>query len=189
VDADRLGLFGGTFDPPHRGHVAALEAAWRTGRFARLLVTVAGEPYQKTGDRSLSPATDRLAMAVAAFAALPGVEVSDREITRRGPTYTIDTVRELRAEGWRVELLVGADAAAALDGWHEAATLAELVTIGVFPRASTVPVLSARWRAEVLEMDPVDLSSTEIREGALDEAALARRLPPAVIPLWRRLRG
>ncbi|MEI6710544.1 MAG: adenylyltransferase/cytidyltransferase family protein, partial [Actinomycetota bacterium] len=95
MQRSRLGLFGGTFDPPHLGHVAALEAAISTDRFDRILVTVAGDPYRKSLEHSVSPSPLRLAMARAAFAHLPLVEVSSIEIDRSGPSYTIDTVRAL----------------------------------------------------------------------------------------------
>jgi nicotinate-nucleotide adenylyltransferase len=105
VKVRRLGLFGGTFDPPHFGHVAALDAAARCGRFDQLLVTVAGDPYLKNAD--VRPAAVRLAMAHAAFDHLALVEVSDLEIRRLGPSYTVDTVRELLEGVDAVDLIVG----------------------------------------------------------------------------------
>jgi nicotinate-nucleotide adenylyltransferase len=183
VERNRLGLFGGTFDPPHLGHVAALEAAWRTGRFDRLLVTVAGEPWQKSGERPVGSSVHRLAMAHAAFDALDGVEVSDREIRRPGPTYTIDTVEELIAEGWVVELLVGEDAASGLDTWHETERLAAHVTVGIFPRDGASVTLSSRWRCERIEMAPVDLSSTWLRERVAAGEDCARFVPERVVTL------
>jgi nicotinate-nucleotide adenylyltransferase len=187
VDGTRLGLFGGTFDPPHLGHVAALRAAWRTGSFDQILVTVAGQPYTKAGTRAVSPAAMRLAMAHAAFDELDGVTVSDREIRRGGATYTIDTVRELCAEGFAVTLLVGADAAATLAQWRDARELATLVNVGVFPRVGAAVTLSSPWRTAEIAMDPVDLSSTWIREH--DDAAIAGLLPAGVVPLYRGAGG
>jgi len=94
----RIGLFGGTFDPPHLGHLAALRAAAATNRYDEIVVTVAGDPYQKSDTRTIRDAEERLALARAAFAEVPLVTVSDLEVRRTGPSYTIDTVRELLAD-------------------------------------------------------------------------------------------
>ena len=104
VPAHRLGLFGGTFDPPHNGHVAALRAAAGTGRFDAIEVTVAGDPYRKSALGGVHSAATRLAMALAAFDHLDLVRVSEREINRPGPSYTIDTVEELLLEFDHVDL-------------------------------------------------------------------------------------
>lgn len=185
----RLGLFGGTFDPPHLGHVAALRAAWATGQYDQILVVVAGDPYQKTAQRFVSTAADRLAMAEAAFAELDGVEVSDRELRRTGASYTIDTVRELLHDDVEIELLVGADTANALPGWLDAHALCDLVTVGVFPRPHTPITLGAPWRVSEIPMEPVDLSSTGIRLEIADVSLLERQLPGPVVPLYLKVRG
>ena len=119
MKADRIGLFGGTFDPPHFGHVAALKAAIATNLFDYIEVTVAGDPYQKSSSVQLHSADVRLKMAQAAFDGIEGVRVSDREIKRDGPSYTIHTVRELLKEAEQVDLLIGADLSSQLDSWHE----------------------------------------------------------------------
>lgn len=187
MTARRLGLFGGTFDPPHLGHVAALVAAARCGRFDRLEVTVAGDPYQKAA--GVRPAALRLAMAHAAFDGLALVHVSDREILRQGPSYTIDTVRELLDEAATVDLIVGADLAPQLDRWHEASTLRELVTVGVVPRPGSLSAAPEGWRWYEIPMDPVDLSSTFIRALVPGVENLENFLPAGVIPLFEGARG
>jgi len=189
VNARRLGLFGGTFDPPHLGHVAALRAAARSGLFSEIQVTVAGEPYFKAP--GIAPASLRLAMARAAFSGLDRVRVSDREIRREGPSYTIDTVRELRSEGDFdvIDLIVGADLAPQLDDWHEAAALREEVGVGVVPRPGSATTLPKGWRAYEIPMEPVDLSSTFIRNIVTSDQDLSRYLPAAVIPLFEEARG
>jgi len=106
VHVRRIGLFGGTFDPPHFGHVAALEAAAATGLFDLIEVTVAGDPYVKSAENDVRSADVRLAMAKAAFDDLDLVQVSDLEIVRTGPSYTIDTVRELLKGADDVDLIV-----------------------------------------------------------------------------------
>jgi nicotinate-nucleotide adenylyltransferase len=187
VKVRRLGLFGGTFDPPHFGHVAALEAAAHCGRFDRLLVTVAGDPYLKNTD--VRPASLRLAMAHAAFDDLALVEVSDLEIRREGPSYTIDTVRELLKDVDTVDLIVGADLATQLNGWHEAQALRELVAVGIVPRPGSASVAPEGWRSYEIPMEPVDLSSTYIRELFSEYANLGDFLPAGVIPLFEGARG
>ncbi|MFI5036441.1 MAG: nicotinate-nicotinamide nucleotide adenylyltransferase [Acidimicrobiales bacterium] len=185
----RVGLFGGTFNPPHHGHVAVLRAAAQMGRFDLLEVTVAGDPYLKRDRGELLPGPERLAMAVAAFAHLPLVEVSDRELRREGPTYTIDTVRELLGGGDVVDLIVGADLVEQLASWREADELARLVEVGVVPRPGGEGRLAPGWRGYEIAMDPVDLSSTFIRDLSPTQSDLAQYLPADVIPLYRRFRG
>jgi nicotinate-nucleotide adenylyltransferase len=188
VTLGRIGLFGGTFNPPHLGHVAVLRAAARLGRFDLLEVTVAGDPYLKRASHLL-PAEERLAMARAAFADLDLVEVSDREMRRRGPTYTIDTVRELLGEAEAIDLIVGADLVEQLPTWHEAAALSRLVLVGVVPRPGGRTDLPEGWHGYEIPMDPVDLSSTYIRDLELDGEDLADLLPADVIPLYEGFRG
>ena len=179
----RIGLFGGTFDPPHLGHVAALEAASASGRFDVIVVTVAGDPYRKSAARLVRPAAERRALAHLAFDGIALVEVSDREIRRGGPSYTIDTVRELRDGVASIDLLVGADAAASLPTWHGAAELATLVTVGIFPRPGSAVVYPEGFTCYELSMGPVDLSSTVVRTQLDDQAALEQSVPTEIIPL------
>jgi nicotinate-nucleotide adenylyltransferase len=183
----RLGLFGGTFDPPHIGHVAALEAAAATGRFDAIEVTVAGDPYFKLAD--VDPADVRLAMAHAAFDELPLVTVSDREIRRPGPSYTIDTVRELLADADALDLIVGADLAPQLDQWHEAEALRELVEVAIVPRPGSSSRAPEGWRCYEIAVQPVDLSSTFIREMDPRAKNLKEFIPASVIPLFEEARG
>jgi nicotinate-nucleotide adenylyltransferase len=187
VKVRRLGLFGGTFDPPHFGHVAALQAAARTGRFDRIVVTVAGDPYLKNADVHL--ASLRLAMAHAAFDGLPLVEVSDVEIRRDGPSYTVDTVREFLNGAEDVDLLVGADLATQLDRWYGAEELRELAVVGIVPRPGARSSAPEGWRWYEIPMEPVDLSSTFVRHLVPEKDALGKYLPQDVIPLFEEARG
>jgi nicotinate-nucleotide adenylyltransferase len=187
VKARRLGLFGGTFDPPHLGHVAALQAAAATGRFERIVVTVAGDPYLK--GPHVDPADQRLAMAHAAFDEIPLVEVSDLEIRRVGPSYTLDTARELLVNADALDLIVGADLATQLNQWRGAEELRALVEVGIVPRPGSSPAPPVGWRCYDIAMTPVDLSSTFIRDMQLSNADLKKFLPSGVIPLFVRARG
>jgi len=189
VNIRRIGLFGGTFDPPHFGHVAALRAAAASGRFDLIEVTVAGDPYRKRLEGNVRDAQVRLAMARAAFADLDLVEVSDREIRREGPSYTIDTVRELLHDCDEVDLIVGADLAEQLNSWHEADVLRTLVRVGVVPRPGALTIVPDGWVSYEIPMDPVDLSSSYVRELDPMAADLRDFLPAQVIPLYQGTRG
>ena len=186
MNARRLGLFGGTFDPPHLGHVAALRDAWGSGRFDEIMVTVAGDPYLKSADGALTPAPQRLAMAKAAFGERPGVAVSDMEIARGGPTYTIDTVRELLETGAEIELIIGADVVSQLPRWRSADELATIVALYVLPRGDEIVTIPSGWRGQVAHMEPVDLSSTETRAKLEKGENPAGLVPESVIPLLTR---
>jgi nicotinate-nucleotide adenylyltransferase len=189
VSVRRIGLFGGTFDPPHFGHVAALAAAAASGRYDLIEVTVAGDPYVKRLEGSVHDASVRLAMARAAFGDLVLVEVSDREIRRAGPSYTIDTVRELLDDADAVDLIVGADLAEQLDSWHEAEELRTLVRVGVVPRPGAKSVVPDGWVSYEIPMDPVDLSSSFVRELDPTSTNLREYIPEKVIPLFQSARG
>jgi nicotinate-nucleotide adenylyltransferase len=183
-EGEQLGVFGGTFDPPHIGHlVAAVEARHALG-LDRVLLVVANEPWQKTGTRDISPAADRLAMVEAAVAGVDGLEASDLEIRRGGPSFTADTLRALGAsdpEGTRY-LILGADAANGLDTWERADELPDLATLVVLGRpglASTAP--PARWRYRRVEMPRLDVSSTDLRERVATGRPLTFLTPDAVV--------
>jgi nicotinate-nucleotide adenylyltransferase len=181
--ASRLrGLFGGTFDPPHLGHVAAAVAARDSLGLDELVVTVAADPRHR--EPPVAPASVRLEMAEAAFAGLERVVVSDLELRRPGPTYTIDTVEVLLAEDPEAALVlvVGADAAEGLGGWHRAAELAALVTVGIVPRpGGDRHRIPAGFRVRAVAMDPVDLSSTLVRESLAAGADPAGLVPEGVV--------
>ena len=189
MDVRRIGLFGGTFDPPHFGHVAALRAAAASGRYDLIEVTVAGDPYLKRLEGNVRDATVRLAMATAAFGELDLVEVSDREIRREGPSYTIDTVRELLSDCDAVDLIVGADLSEQLNRWHEADELRTLVRVGVVPRPGAKSVVPDGWVSYEIPMDPVDLSSSYVRGLEPTSSNLRQFLPASVIPLYQSARG
>ena len=111
----RIGILGGTFDPPHVGHVAAARAVIEQVGLDRLLLVVANDPWQKSGQRAISPAEDRYALTEALAEEIPGAEASRLEIDRGGPSYSVDTAEEVLAltgaAGRPTELflVVGAD--------------------------------------------------------------------------------
>jgi nicotinate-nucleotide adenylyltransferase len=132
---ERLGIFGGTFDPVHVGHLAAASAARHQLHLDRVLLVVAGAPWQK--DDVVAAADARFAMVAAAIDGVEGFEASRLELDRSGPTYTIDTVEQLAADDRELVLIVGADVAAKLDTWKRADELQKLVTIAVARRTGS----------------------------------------------------
>jgi nicotinate-nucleotide adenylyltransferase len=174
----RIGVFGGEFDPPHLGHLAVVRAAREQLALDRLLVMPTGRPPHR--DASPTSAEDRLQMAQLAFAGEPGVEVSRIELNRDGPSYTVDTLRGLAPLGELV-LIVGADQCD-LRGWREPGEIRRLASLAVAPRGGYGRVSGAN----VIELDmaPVDLSSTTVRE-RLAEGVGEEAVDPAVLGLIR----
>ena len=183
----QLGIFGGTFDPPHLGHVAAAVGARDQLAADCLHVVVANDPWQKSQRRSVTPSHHRLAMARLAFGSMAGIEVSDIELARGGSTYTIDTVAELERQGTETVLVMGPTAAAGLSTWHRAPELAQRVTIAVVQPTGASPACLDGWRTISIFMDSVEASATRVREllqapgGPQAAATLARLVPSAVM--------
>jgi len=179
----RIGIFGGTFDPIHLGHVEVADAVRDALGLDRMLVVVANHPWQKQ-DRPVTPAEDRFAMVAAALADRPGLEASRIEIDRGGPSYTIDTVRQLgRADpGAELFVVVGADVVATLDTWREHEALRDLVTLAVVDRPGT-PHLDPPpgWRAVRVAVAPIDVSSTDLRAVLEAGGSVEGLVPEAVI--------
>lgn len=163
----RIGIFGGTFDPVHIGHLAAALDVRHALGLEQVLLVVANEPWQKVGMRELSPAEDRLAVVESAVAGIEGVEACRVEIDRGGPSYTVDTVEELRAAmpGTDMFLIVGSDVARDLGTWERVDELARMVTLVVMERAGAGEVEDPPG-FEVLrvKVPAIELSSSEIRE-------------------------
>jgi nicotinate-nucleotide adenylyltransferase len=178
----RIGVFGGTFDPPHVGHlVAAIDARDRLSLDVVLLV-VANVPWQKVGERQISAAADRLAMVQAATHGIEGLEVSDLEIRRGGDSYTADTLAELheRHPDADLFLLVGRDAAAGFATWERHQEVAAQATLVVVdrPGAEGPPDPTYPWvRVDIPELE---ISSTEVRERVAAGRSIQFLVPPAV---------
>lgn len=164
----RLGLFGGTFDPPHRGHLAAAVAVRDALGLNRVDLLVANDPWQKSGEREVTPAALRLQMVQALVEGCEGVGVDDREVRRGGPTYTVETLEELAIEqpGTDVFLIVGQDTADRIHTWHRHEDLLALSTLVIVNRdrnAHQVPTALAGARVQFVTMPLVDVSSTDVR--------------------------
>ena len=153
---ERVGVLGGTFDPVHIAHLVAALAARRARELDRVLLVVAGDPWQKR-DAVVASAADRLAMTRAAVDGVDGLEVSALEVDRPGPTYTIDTLRALADADRELFLIVGSDVAARLDTWHEADQVRAAATLVVVSRNGDAD------DASHLRSPRLDVSSTELR--------------------------
>jgi len=185
----RLGVLGGTFDPPHYGHLTLAEHAQRGLDLQKVLWVPAGDPWRKAG-APVTPGGHRLAMLRLALAGHHEFEISTLELDRPGPSYTVETLAALRAEYPAHELvfLVGADALRDLPNWHEAPRVLELALLGATARdgekptdaelESLMPGLPARvvW----FEMPRVDISATDIRTRAAKGESLRSLVPPSV---------
>jgi nicotinate-nucleotide adenylyltransferase len=185
----RIGVFGGAFDPPHNAHVALVQAALAQLGLAELRIFPTGDAWHK--QRTLSAGGHRLAMAQLAFEGLPGAVVDARELRRAGPTYTLDTLRELQQEHPRAELvlIMGADQAASLPRWHgwREILAAAVVAVAHRPGAGAGPFdpqalkdLPPGARFETLALAPMDTSATELRRRAAQGQDLIQLVPPAV---------
>ena len=176
----RIGLFGGTFDPVHTAHLEVADAVRRALSLDRMLVVVANEPWQKEGERAVTGAEDRWAMVQAAVTEWPGLEASRMEIDRGGPSYTIDTVRQLGKEepGADIVLVVGSDVVGGLTSWHEEQALRPLVTLAVVGRPGSPPVEAPPgWRSVTVPVAPFEVSSTVLRD-RLESGRTVRGLVP-----------
>lgn len=181
----RVGVLGGTFDPPHIGHlVTAINVADVLGLDVVLMV-VANEPWQKVDSRRISTASDRLAMVAAAVEGEDGVVASDLELRRGGPSYSVDTLRELRAAEPDAELflILGGDAAAGLDTWERPQELADSCRIVVVDRPGTLSEVPARFSYERVAVPRLEVSSTDLRERVREGRPTRYLLPDAVISL------
>jgi nicotinate-nucleotide adenylyltransferase len=158
----KLGVFGGTFDPPHLGHlVVAQEVHFRLGLDTVLWVPAAIPPH-KTG-QAITPGPIRLEMVRAAIRGDDRFQASDMELRRDGPSYTVDTLRQLRDErpDDALFLIVGADQLAELSTWREPEAILELATLVGFARDGEAP--GAPEGARIVAVPRLDISSTAVR--------------------------
>jgi len=184
----RIGLLGGTFDPIHLGHLAVAEAALECGQLDRvLLVPSARPPHRRPAEAS---AEDRFAMARLAAAGRDRIEVSDAELRRPGLSYTVDTLRELRAAYPDAELflVLGWDAARDIRLWRQPEQVLELARLIVVNRPGLVPPTEPELRAAGLEPGQVllcdqrtpDVKATRVRAVLASAGELDGLLAPAV---------
>ena len=189
--AKRLGIFGGSFDPPHIAHIALAKHAVAQFELAELRIVPTGDPWHK--DRTLTPSPHRLAMTRLAFAEVPQAVVDPREIDREGATYTVDTLEELKAQAPEADLylFIGADQAHAFKTWNRWQEILALATVVVADRPMDAQGgLASQWHNAVspdvqrLDMPSLNVSATKIRAhlalGAHADSKIHAWLPAAV---------
>ncbi len=189
----RVGLFGGTFDPPHLGHLVTAVNVRNVLKLDLVILMVANDPWQKHGTREVAGAQDRLAMVQAAIAGVDGLLAGDDEITRGGPSYTADTVAALHKRYRDAEIftIVGDDAAAKFGSWQRADEIAKQSTLVVVDRPGSplLPPSEFNWRR--VEVPRLEVSSSDLRARFIDDRPLKYLVPDAVLQVIaeRRLYG
>jgi nicotinate-nucleotide adenylyltransferase len=180
----RIGVFGGTFDPPHVGHLVVAVNVRHALDLDVVLLVVANDPWQKSGSRQVSAASDRLAMVVAAVGDVEGLEASDVEMARGGTSYTADTLAALQAAEPEAQLflVLGSDAAAGLPTWERAEEVRRRAGIVVVTRPGAEDgVPPPGWDWTRVECPRLEVSSTDLRDRVVDGRPLDYLLTPAVI--------
>ena len=193
----RLGLFGGTFDPPHYGHLGLAQAARQQLRLDKVLWILTADPPHKQGN-PISPIADRLAMVLAMLADLPSDELSRVDIDRPGPHYSVDTVALLAQHFPAAELIfiMGGDSLRDLPTWHRPLDFLKVCSLGVLRRPGdsidstllarledALPGLSAK--VAFVEAPPLDIASNELRQRVRAGVSLAGLVPEAVAAIIR----
>ena len=172
----RVGVFGGTFDPVHVGHLAIANAALDELGLDRVyFVPARRSPLKQHGP--IATAEDRLAMLTAAIAGEPRFRVSPVELDRKGPSFTVDTLEALHGEG-ELFLILGSDAYADFERWHEPARIRGLAAIVVAARPGAP---NAPRGIRVLDSPLMDISSRELRARAARGRSLRYLVPEAAL--------
>jgi len=177
----RLGVFGGTFDPPHLGHLIVAADAWESLSLERVLFVPAGHPPHKSGVLATTP-VQRVQMTRAAIDGDSRFILDDLEIRRDGPSYTVDTLRELRAREPDAELvfLLGIDQFRSLDTWREPEEVSRLAQLGVLARGGETLDLSGPYVGIEAKVRRVDISATEIRARVAAGKSIRHLVPEPV---------
>jgi nicotinate-nucleotide adenylyltransferase len=183
-----IGLFGGTFDPPHNAHMALAQAAQQALLLDELRFIPAGAPWQKSNH--ITPAEHRVAMLRLALQGLPQsshspYQIDEREVRRQGASYTIDTVRELKLEmsGSKLFLIIGQDQYTRLHTWREWQALLASVTIAVARRPDVSDVVNeevAKHANHVVPLPLLPISATDIRQRVASGQSINHLVPEPV---------
>ena len=196
---ETLAIYGGTFSPPHLGHVRAAEAFLREIDPDQLLIIPAAIPPHKDPVSGAS-AEDRLAMCRLAFSHIPKARISDMELLREGKSYTVDTLRALKRRGRRLIMLVGTDMFLSLDTWYCAEEIFSLSEIAVIRREEdkemfgrlkkTAEDYREKYGActHFIKAAPFEISSTVLREHIVNGKPVSQYLPEAVEEYIRKCR-
>jgi nicotinate-nucleotide adenylyltransferase len=188
--AERIGIFGGTFDPIHVGHLVAAVNARHALDLDRVIMMVANIPWQKAETRAVSTVDDRLALVEAAVGGVEGVEVGRLEVERGGESYTADTLTEIQAANQEAELflIIGWDVAPALTTWARYEEVQRLATLVVVNRPGSPPprqLEESGWRVAEVIVPNLEISSSDLRERASDGRPLDYLIPEAGVRFIR----
>ena len=161
----RIGLFGGTFDPPHVGHLVTSVNVRHALKLDLVILMVANDPWQKSGSRDVTSAEDRFAMVQAAVSGVDGVIAGRDEIDRGGPSYTADTLMALSEKHPGAELftIVGDDAAAGIASWTRVDQVVEYSQLVVVDRPGIAVELPQQFSWLRVESPRLEVSSTDLR--------------------------
>ena len=185
--AARIGLFGGTFDPPHVGHLVTAVNVRHALRLDTVILMVANIPWQKQGERAITPAVDRLAMVDAAVADVPGLSAGRLEIDAGGPSYTADTLAMLARQFAGAELftIIGDDAAAGLQTWTRWDEVVQRSRLVVVDRPGEHVVLADNVDWIRVEVPRLEVSSTDLRNRFSDGRPLDYLVTQPVLDVIR----
>jgi len=185
-------VVGGSFNPIHHGHLLCARAAAEAAGLGGVILMPSRSPPHKPNDPALAAAEDRLAMCRLAVGWTSGFSVDDREIRRTGPSYTIDTVRELRQQGWpAVHWMIGADMLLSLPTWHQSRELIDEARFVIIARPgrtidwSQLAEPFRRLRESVVTAPLIDISATDIRARVAAGQPIDFMTPPGVVDYIR----
>lgn len=183
----KIGLFGGTFDPPHVGHLVTAVNVRHALQLDVVVLMVANVPWQKHGSRPISPAADRLAMVQAAVADVDGLLASDLEIRRGGASYTADTLAALAEmhPGAILHTIVGDDAAAGITSWERHDEVVARSVLVVVDRPGAPVKLPEQFDWVRVEVPRLEVSSTDLRARVRDGRPLDYLVTDPVLQIVR----
>ena len=176
-----IGILGGTFDPPHNGHLVLAETAMREIQLCKVLFVPARIPPHRS-QINVSPAAERMAMLELALKGKHGFEMCTIEFEREGPSYTVDTLTILKQKYPKDELvfLIGADNVSEMEKWHNPEAILRMVRVVAVNRPGYGTTGAYADVVSTLEMPPVDVSSSMIRELVRSGKPIAGMLPLSV---------
>lgn len=182
VTPERVGVFGGTFDPVHIGHVVVATVVRAQLGLDRVLLVVAGDPWQKRG-KVVAPARERLHLVELAVDGIDGVEASAIEIERDAPSVTADTLEALTSPQRELFLVLGADAVTNMPTWRRLEETRDLATVVVVERLGELRAEppGPGWRVQRVEIPRLDIASTELRHRLRHDDPVDGLVPPAVL--------
>ena len=187
----RVGVFGGSFDPVHAGHLIMAESVADRLRLDEVVFVPAYRPAHKR-HRAIASFRHRTSMLRTAIRGNPRFGISTVEGARGGVSFTVDTLESMSRKGTSLYFIMGEDSLAEFHTWHDPDRIVRLARLAVVPRGTTVrraaPRLRAAWRKRVVLLDPprIDISSTEIRRLLRSGKSVRYCVPDRVLSFIRR---